>query len=48
MPKFESSKKILIVDDELSMREVLEFLLQKEGYKVASAENGTQAVQKNY
>jgi len=41
------SKKIphiLIADDELSMRELLEFMLQREGYKVSSAENGNRAV----
>jgi len=35
---------ILVVDDELSMRELLEIMLQKEGYRVSCAENGTQAV----
>lgn len=45
MPKPDLSKKILVVDDELSMREVLEFLLRKEGYHVSSTENGTQAVE---
>jgi len=41
------SKKIphiLIVDDELSMREVLEHLLSREGYRVACSENGRQAI----
>jgi len=37
-------KKILIVDDELSMREFLKILLEKEGYEVLSAENGDEAV----
>lgn len=36
--------KILIVDDELSMREVLDFMLKKEGYHVESAENGRKAI----
>jgi two-component system, NtrC family, response regulator PilR len=36
--------RILIVDDELSMREVLEHLLLREGYQVACAENGQQAI----
>jgi len=44
--------KILVVDDELSMREFLEILLQKEGYVVESASNGNEAVElikkKNY
>jgi two-component system response regulator PilR (NtrC family) len=35
---------ILVADDELSMRELLEFMLEKEGYKVSSAENGRTAV----
>ena len=35
---------ILIVDDELSMRELLEVLLIKEGYKVSFAENGRKAI----
>ena len=36
--------KILIVDDETSMREFLDVLLSKEGYIVANAKNGKQAV----
>ena len=36
---------ILIVDDELSMRELLEFIMLKEGYNVACAENGQEALQ---
>lgn len=35
---------ILVVDDELSMREFLDVLLSKEGYKVSAAKNGKQAV----
>jgi two-component system response regulator PilR (NtrC family) len=35
---------ILVVDDEPSMREVLEFMLQKEGYTVTCAESGQQAI----
>jgi len=35
---------ILVVDDELSMREILEVLLTKEGYKVSFAENGSKAI----
>ena len=41
---------ILVVDDETSMREFLEVLLSKEGYKVSDAKNGKQAlnmIQKN-
>jgi len=36
---------ILVVDDELSMREVLEYMLNKEGYQVTCAENGTGAIE---
>jgi len=42
--------KILVVDDETSMREFLDVLLSKEGYKVSQAKNGKQAlkmIQKN-
>ena len=35
---------ILVVDDELSMRELLELLLKREGYKISCAENGRQAI----
>jgi two-component system response regulator PilR (NtrC family) len=37
---------ILIVDDELSMRELLEYMLKREGYRVDCAENGRKAVEK--
>lgn len=40
------SKRILIVDDELSMREFLEILLHGEGYNVDSAANETEAIKK--
>jgi two-component system response regulator PilR (NtrC family) len=35
---------ILVVDDELSMRELLEVLLGKEGYKVTCSKNGRDAI----
>jgi two-component system response regulator PilR (NtrC family) len=35
---------ILVVDDETSMREFLDVLLSKEGYKVSDARNGKQAI----
>ena len=38
--------RILVVDDELSMRQFLEILLKKEGYEVATAENGGVALNK--
>jgi len=36
---------ILVVDDELSMRELLEYLLTKAGYQVTCAESGTKAIE---
>ena len=41
----ENGRHILVVDDELSMRELLEFMLKKEGYQVSVAENGSQAIE---
>lgn len=38
--------KILVVDDELSMRQFLKILLKKEGYEVETAVNGDEAVKK--
>jgi two-component system response regulator PilR (NtrC family) len=35
---------ILVVDDELSMRELLEYMLTKEGYQVTCAEDGQGAI----
>jgi two-component system response regulator PilR (NtrC family) len=35
---------ILVVDDELSMRELLEFMLEKQGYRVLCAANGKEAL----
>ncbi|HIC91845.1 MAG TPA: sigma-54-dependent Fis family transcriptional regulator [Syntrophaceae bacterium] len=37
--------KILVVDDELSMREMLKILLKKEGYEVVTASDGEKASQ---
>jgi two-component system response regulator PilR (NtrC family) len=39
-------EKILIVDDEVDIRESLSFILQKEGYIVDGAENGKDAYEK--
>ncbi len=39
-----SPAKLLIVDDEPSMRELLEYMLSKEGYAITLAENGRTAV----
>jgi two-component system response regulator PilR (NtrC family) len=48
----ENTPHILIVDDELSMRELLDYMLKREGYRVDCAENGRRAValvgQNNY
>ncbi len=38
------TEKILVVDDELSMREFLEIMLTKEGYRVQTAVNGKKAL----
>ena len=35
---------ILVVDDELSMREFLKILLEKEGYEVATASEASSAI----
>ena len=40
----ERTPHILVVDDELSMREVLDYMLTKAGYQVTCAENGLNAV----
>jgi len=40
----ETPPQLLIIDDDLSMRELLEFMLSKEGYRVSCAENGKKAV----
>ena len=39
------SAHLLIVDDERSMRELLEYMLSKEGYTISLAENGRTAVE---
>lgn len=38
------STRILVVDDELSMREFLELMLSREGYRVSCAETGDAAI----
>jgi two-component system response regulator PilR (NtrC family) len=40
----QNSAKILVVDDELSMRELLEYMLSSEGYSVTCAETGRDAI----
>ena len=37
--------KILVVDDEKSMREILDIFLKSEGYDVSTAENGAKAIE---
>jgi two-component system response regulator PilR (NtrC family) len=41
----EDTHRVLVVDDELSMRELLEYLLAREGYTVTTAESGHRAVE---
>jgi len=41
----ENTSHILVVDDELSMREVLEYMLTKEGYRVSCAKDGRSAIE---
>ena len=40
----ENNSHILVVDDELSMRELLEYMLTKEGYQITCAGTGRQAI----
>ena len=40
------NKKILVVDDELKMRRILQMALQEDGHSVTLAENGKQALEK--
>ena len=44
MPQDPGPSRILVVDDERSMRELLEILLLKNGYSVECAENGSEAL----
>jgi two-component system response regulator PilR (NtrC family) len=39
-----NSPHILVIDDELSMRELLEYMLTKEDYKVSCAQSGREAI----
>ncbi|HAD12108.1 MAG TPA: DNA-binding response regulator, partial [Saprospirales bacterium] len=45
MKESTNSKKILIVDDEPDILEFLQYNLKKEGYQVATAPDGLQALQ---
>jgi two-component system response regulator PilR (NtrC family) len=40
-----ANTRILVVDDERSMREMLSILLEREGHQVVEAKNGTEALQ---
>lgn len=40
-----SKNKILVVDDEADIRELIEYNLKKEGYQVLMAENGVEAIE---
>ena len=44
IPEKEYMNKILVVDDEQSMRDFLAIMLKKEGYEVVAAENGKDAL----
>ncbi len=39
-------KRILVVDDEQSMRYTLQIMLEKEGFEIDSADNGVEALDK--
>jgi CheY-like chemotaxis protein len=39
-------RTVLVVDDEFGVPELLEFVLQEEGYRVVSATNGRQGLQR--
>ena len=39
-------KRILVVDDEQSMRDTLQIMLEKEGFEIDSADNGVEALDK--
>lgn len=39
-----NSPKILVADDDLSMRELLEYMLSSQGYEVTCAKSGTEAI----
>lgn len=44
----ENSHKILIVDDEVSIRRVVELKLKNHGYRVVTASNGEEGLKKIY
>ncbi|HBM80769.1 MAG TPA: DNA-binding response regulator, partial [Clostridiaceae bacterium] len=42
----ESANKILIVDDDVNISELLKMYIEKEGYKCVQAYNGREAIEK--
>jgi two-component system response regulator PilR (NtrC family) len=44
-PKSASEPRILVVDDETSMREMLRIVLRRDGYQVIVAQSGTEAIE---
>ena len=44
-PTSASAPRILVVDDETSMREMLRIVLRRDGYQVIVAQNGTEAIE---
>lgn len=45
-PSSAAEKLVLVVDDDRGIRELLDLLLKKEGFRVETAEDGTDALQK--
>ena len=41
-----SQRKILLIDDELDILEILSYNLEKEGYQVYTANNGNEGIAK--
>ncbi len=44
--KVQSNKRLLLVDDDFATREVMSMILAGEGYRVATAANGADALQR--
>ncbi|MDZ7860411.1 MAG: response regulator [Candidatus Krumholzibacteriota bacterium] len=41
-----TERKVLVVDDEANITQILEFSIEAEGYEVVSASNGEEAIEK--
>ncbi|HMA77163.1 MAG TPA: response regulator [Candidatus Krumholzibacteriaceae bacterium] len=41
-----TERKVLVVDDEANITQILEFSIEAEGYQVVSASNGEEAIEK--